>query len=127
MIHEVVNKMGILKNLLKYYLIVCGLALHVGAGVAVYFALAHFALTPTQFLIKGIEKSGLDAPFLVSLFDASISDISDFEYHERADGKQQHKPSLVRHLFLLRGRRRRATNNGVRLLCHQERAEGAHR
>ena len=58
-----------LKKAFKYYLICCGLALHLGALVAVYFALDYFALTPRQFLVKLVEKSKIDAPILISLFE----------------------------------------------------------
>jgi len=60
-----------LKKALKYYMICCGLALHLGALVSVYFALDHFALTPRQFLVKLVEKSGIDTPVLISLFEPS--------------------------------------------------------
>jgi len=55
-----------IKKALKYYLIGCGIALHIGALAGLYYVLDHFALTPRQFLVKLVEKSGLDSPLLIS-------------------------------------------------------------
>jgi hypothetical protein len=60
-----------LKKALKYYLICCGLALHLGALVTVYFALDYFALTPRQFMVKLAEKSNIDAPALIYFIEPS--------------------------------------------------------
>jgi len=58
-----------LKKTLKYYLISCGLILHVGAVFGIIYALGHYALTPRQFLVKVVEKSGIDSPLLISFFE----------------------------------------------------------
>lgn len=56
---------------MKAYLIAGGIASHVVVIFAFIISLRYFQLTPTQFMVRGVEKLGIDAPWLVALLSPS--------------------------------------------------------
>lgn len=48
------------------YLIVIGFFAHVVVILGFVFALNYYQLTPSQFFIKAVEKSGVSAPWVVA-------------------------------------------------------------
>ncbi len=59
------QKSHIMRRLLTGYLVIVGLLAHIVVIFAAVAALKYFQLTPSQFLVKAVEKSQLDMPWLV--------------------------------------------------------------
>lgn len=57
----------LLRRLLSRYLICVGLTAHVAALAGAYWALGYFNVTPRQLVLKGLERAGIEAPWVVSL------------------------------------------------------------
>jgi len=53
------------RNIILGYLIVAGVLAHIAVLVGVVLVLRQFQLTPSQFMVKLAERSGLDAPWVV--------------------------------------------------------------
>ncbi len=58
------QKTHIIRRLITGYLVTVGLLAHVVIIFAVVFAIKHFQLTPSQFLVKAVEKSPIDMPWI---------------------------------------------------------------
>ena len=56
-----------MKKLVLYYFAFIGLAAHLTLIVGGYFLLQYYKLTPSQFVVSAVEKSGLNLPWLVEL------------------------------------------------------------
>lgn len=54
---------------IKYYLVICGVILHLGFFAAVIYALDYYSLSPRQFVIKAAEKAGFENSVLTSILE----------------------------------------------------------
>lgn len=80
-----------LRRIVTGYLVVAGLLAHVAVIFGLVFVLKYFQLTPSQFLIKAVEKSGVDTPWLVD----AISPAPRFSEHKLDGSLRASHPRIL--------------------------------
>lgn len=82
---------GKFKSIVKFFLISFGLFCLMGLVAGYFYALNHFQLTNNQFIIKVVEKTKIDWPWLVDL----LSPHSRFEDHVMDGQLRVQRPRII--------------------------------
>lgn len=110
-----------MKRLLAGYLIFIGILAHVAAAAAVAWALAHYDLTPRQFLVQGAKRLGADAPWVVRV----LSPAPAYAGHAMDGRVRPQHPRIVLHALLSRHRSDPARAFEARAAAYKHRAIAA--